>query len=47
MRKFSLRLNAAKNTDYIEKGFKRNLQEIKFATKNVVDAYFYLPQDWT
>ncbi len=39
MRKFTLELNAAKNTDYMEKCFKQKLYRIKFATENSVDAY--------
>ncbi len=33
MRKFILWLEAAKNTDYIEKCFKQNLHRIKFPKK--------------
>ncbi len=43
--KFTLGLNTAKNTDYIEKCFKQNLHNIKFPVKNSADAYLYLLQD--
>ncbi len=33
---FTLRLNAAKSIDYIEKCFKQKLSKIKFSTKNSV-----------
>ncbi len=39
--------NVAKNTDYIKKWFKQKLFRIKFTTKNSVDAYLYLPQEWS
>ncbi len=42
-----LRLNAAKNIDYIEKWFKQKLRKIKFPTKNSVEAYAYLPMEWS
>ncbi len=32
--RFTLGLNTAKNTDYIERWFKRKLRKIKFPTKN-------------
>ncbi len=35
----SLGLNAAKNTDYLKKGFKQKLFIIKYPKKNSVDAY--------
>ncbi len=43
--RFTLWLNAAKYTDYIEKCFKQKLQRIKFPTKNSVGAYLYLTQE--
>ncbi len=43
--KFTLGLEAAKNTDYIKKYFKQKLRRIKFPKKNSADAYFYLPQE--
>ncbi len=45
--RFSLGLNAVKSSDYIEKFFNQKLAKIKFLTKNSVDAYFYLPQEWS
>ncbi len=39
-------MNVAKSTDYIKNCFKQKLFRIKFVTKNSVDAYLYLPQDW-
>ncbi len=36
MRKFTLQLNAAKNTNYIEKCFKQKLFRTKFPTKKPV-----------
>ncbi len=36
--RFTLGLNAAKNTDYIKKYFKQKLFRIKFPTKNLVNA---------
>ncbi len=39
MRKFTLGLQTAKNTDYIKKCFKQNLGRIKFPKKYSVDAY--------
>ncbi len=47
MKKFILELNAAKNIDHIEKCSKQKLHSIKFATKNSVDEYLYLPLDWS
>ncbi len=41
-----MELNAAKSTSYIEKCFKQKLSEIKFPTKNSLDAYLYLTQEW-
>ncbi len=35
--------NTAKDIDYIEKQFKQKLRNIKFPTKNSVEAYLYLP----
>ncbi len=46
MRKFNLPLNAAKNTDYVEKWFKQKLFGIKFPTKKAVGAYVYLLKEW-
>ncbi len=43
---FTLRLNAAKSTDYIEKCFKQKLSKIKFSTKYSEDSYLSLPQEW-
>ncbi len=45
MRKFILGLNAAKNTDYIEKCFEQKLRRIKVPKKNSVDEYLYVPQE--
>ncbi len=42
-----LGLNAAKSTDYIEKCFSQKLFKIKFPTKNTVNAYLYLYQEWS
>ncbi len=42
MRKFTSGLNAAKNTEYIEKCFEQKLFRIKFPTKKSVGAYVYL-----
>ncbi len=42
----SLGLNAAKITDYIKKCFKRKLSRIKFHTRQSVNAYPYLHQEW-
>ncbi len=47
LRQFTLGLNAAKNIDYIEKWFKRKLCKIKFLTKYSVEAYLYLPPEWS
>ncbi len=47
MRNFTLRLNAAKNTDYIEKCFKQKLFRIKFPTKKSVDTYVYPLTEWS
>ncbi len=41
MRKFTLRLNSAKNTDYIEKCFVQKLRRIKFLTKNSLNTYIF------
>ncbi len=41
----TLRMNAAENIDYIKKSFQQKLLRIKFSTKNLVDAYYYLPQE--
>ncbi len=40
-------MDAAKDTHYIEKCFKRKLSKITFPTRNFVDAYSYLPQEWS
>ncbi len=47
MRKFTSELNTAKNIYYIEKCFKQKLHRIKFATKNSVEVYLYLPMEWS
>ncbi len=39
MRTFTLGLNTAKITDYIEKFLKQKLRKIKFPEKNLLDAY--------
>ncbi len=44
--RFTLGLNAAKNTDYIKKSFKEKLFWIKFSIKNLVSAYVYLSSEW-
>ncbi len=44
--RFTLGLNAAKNIDYNEKWFKQKSRKIKFLTKNSVEAYLYLPQEY-
>ncbi len=44
---FTLGLNAAKSTNYIEKWFKLRLFKIKFSTKNSVETYLYLFQSWS
>ncbi len=44
--RFTLGLNAAKNTNYMMKNFKLKLLKIKFSKKKFVDAYVYLPQEW-
>ncbi len=41
--RLTLRLNAATTTDYIKKYFKQKLSRIKYPTKNLLDAYLYLP----
>ncbi len=45
MGKFTLGLNTARNTDYIEKCFEQKLRKIKFPKKNSLDTYLYLAQD--
>ncbi len=40
-------MDAAKNTDYHQKILKQKLLRIKFPTKNSVDAYLYLLQEWS
>ncbi len=42
----TLRLDAAKITDYIEKCFKRKLCRTKFPRKNSLEAYLCLSQEW-
>ncbi len=42
--RLTLRLNAAKNTDYTKKILKWKLLRIQFPTKNWEGAYVYLPQ---
>ncbi len=44
-KRFCLGPNAAKNTCYIKKCLIQKLFGIKFYTRNLVDAYFYLPQE--
>ncbi len=41
---FTLGLNIAKSTNYIEECFDQKLSKIKFPTKTLLDAYVYLPQ---
>ncbi len=43
--RFTLGLNAAKNTDYIKKCLKLKLFRIKFPTKNLSGTYIYLSQE--
>ncbi len=43
---FTLGLNAAKNTHYIEKSFKKKLFGIEFWAKKSASAYVYLPSEW-
>ncbi len=43
MRKFTLKLSAAENIDFIEKYFQPKLRKIKFPTKNSMEAYIFLP----
>ncbi len=45
--RFTLGLNAAKNTHYIKKCFKYILFKIKFTTKRSVGAHVYLPLEWS
>ncbi len=47
MRKFTLGLEAGKNSDYTEKCLKQKLHGAKFPKKTPVDAYLYLPQEWS
>ncbi len=47
MKNFTLELNMAKNIDYIEKCSKQKLHTIKFPTKKLMDAYFYVPLEWS
>ncbi len=44
--KFTLGLKTARNTNYIKNCFKQKLLRLKFPTKNSVDAYLYLSQEW-
>ncbi len=43
MRKLTLWLNGAKNTDYIEIYFKQKLWIVKFPKRNLLGAYLYVP----
>ncbi len=45
--RFILELKVAKNSEFIKKCLKQKLFEIKFPTKNSVDAYLYLGQEWS
>ncbi len=45
--RFTLGLNAAKSTDYNKTYFKQKLFGIKFPTKNSLDAYPCLLQEWS
>ncbi len=45
--RFALRMNATKITDYFKECFKQKLLRIKFPTNNLLDAYLYLPQEWS
>ncbi len=42
--RFTLRLNTAKSTDYIEKCFRQKWSKIKFSKKKKKDAHLYLPK---
>ncbi len=41
--RFTSRLNAAKNSNYIEKYFKQKLSKNKRRTEDSMDVYLYLP----
>ncbi len=41
---FTLGLNTAEDTNYIEKLFKQKLHTIKFPTENLVEAYYIYPR---
>ncbi len=45
--RFALGQDSAKNIDYIEKSFKQKSFRIKFPTKNSLDIYLYLPEEWS
>ncbi len=45
--RFTLGPNACKSTSYIKKCFKLKLSKIELSTKNSVDTYLYLPQEWS
>ncbi len=45
--RFFLELNAAENTDYIEKSFKQKFCRIKSNTKNSLDAHLCLLWGWS
>ncbi len=45
--RFTLRLNTAKNINYMKKRFKSKLFRIKFPTKNSLGACVDLPQEWS
>ncbi len=40
-------LNAAKNISYTEKCLKQKLQRNKILKKISLDAYLYVPQEWS
>ncbi len=42
MRKFTLGLNIAQNTAYIEQCFKQKLRRIKFPARNLAGAYAHI-----
>ncbi len=45
-RMFTLRLNTAKKTDNIKKFFQWKSRKIQFCTKNSVNIYLYVSQEW-
>ncbi len=47
LRKFILGLNVAKISQYNKKFFKEKWFRIKFPTKKLMDAYVYLPHEWS